>query len=102
MLCKIKRTQRIAQIEIPKAVGIITSSYVTVQFSTGKGERRIAHAVTRKTSVGSVFVSLSKFSDLLTPTNLIADVTILNSSSLHVLVGPEIGEIWSLEIPAVS
>jgi len=101
MLCKIKRTQRIAQIEIPKAVGIITGAYVKVQFSTGKGERRTAHAIAKKTSVGSVFISLSKFSDLLTPTNLIADVTILNSSSIRVLVGPEIGEIWSLEIPAL-
>lgn len=40
--------------------------------------------------------------DLLTPTILIAAVTILNNNNFHLLVGPEIGEIWSLEIPAVS
>ncbi len=85
---------------IPHAADELKGERVTAHVVRDDGKFKVGKACIKRTSVGSVRLSLFPFKSMIRKKNLLADVTIVDNANVIVNINPGSDEIW-LAVEAV-
>lgn len=94
MMCQIRKERGNYALYIPHAAEALRGQAVTAHIVRDDGKFKVEKASIKRTTVGTVRLSLFNFKDLIRKKNTVAVVTIVDPDNVIVNINPMEDEIW--------